>query len=68
MMMTAHYPVEDLVTEALKEGAYGIIYKPIELGKVAEFVEHVEKSDLALIFTRICAIEGILAGKYKTGV
>ena len=33
MMMTA-YSVEDLVQEALREGAYGIIYKPLNIEKV----------------------------------
>jgi DNA-binding NtrC family response regulator len=33
MMMTA-YAVEDLVQEALQEGAYGIIYKPLDIEKV----------------------------------
>ncbi len=32
MMMT--YAVEDLVQEALQEGAYGMIYKPLDIEKV----------------------------------
>ena len=48
MMMTA-YSVEDLVAEALKEGAYGVIYKPVDITKVVEFVERVKKSALILI-------------------
>jgi two-component system response regulator HydG len=48
MMMTA-YSVEDLVAEALKEGAYGIMYKPIDIAKVVEFIERVKKSVLILI-------------------
>ena len=48
MMMTA-YSVEDLVAEALKEGAYGIMYKPIDIAKVIEFIERVKKSTLILI-------------------
>ena len=49
MMMTA-YSVEDLVAEALKEGAYGVCYKPVEIAKVIEFVEHSqEKGALILI-------------------
>lgn len=39
MMMTA-YAVEDLVQEALKAGAYGVIYKPLDIDKV---VTHIEK-------------------------
>jgi DNA-binding NtrC family response regulator len=49
MMMTA-YSVEDLVAEALKEGAYGVWYKPVEIEKVIELVEHSqEKGALILI-------------------
>ena len=33
IMMTA-YSVEDLVREALKEGAYDVIYKPIDIDKL----------------------------------
>lgn len=38
MMMTA-YAVEDLVQEALQEGAYGIIYKPLDIEKVLDLIE-----------------------------
>jgi len=48
MMMTA-YSVEDLVAEALKEGAYGIMYKPLDVEKVIEFIERVEKGGLVLV-------------------
>jgi DNA-binding NtrC family response regulator len=48
MMMTA-YSVEDLVAEALKEGAYGIMYKPVNITEVVEFIESIEKSALILI-------------------
>jgi DNA-binding NtrC family response regulator len=49
MMMTA-YSLEDLVAEALKEGAYGVWYKPVEIAKVIELVEHSqEKGALILI-------------------
>lgn len=48
MMMTA-YSIEDLVAEALKEGAYGVWYKPVEITKVIELVEHSQKSALILI-------------------
>ncbi len=43
MMMTA-YSVEDLVAEALKEGAYGVMYKPLDIPKVVEFIERVQKA------------------------
>lgn len=38
IMMTA-YSVEDLIQEALKEGAYGVIYKPIDIDKLISLVE-----------------------------
>ena len=38
MMMTA-YAVEALVQEALQEGAYGIIYKPLDIEKVVALIE-----------------------------
>lgn len=37
MMMTA-YAVEDLIQEALQEGAYGIIYKPLDIEKVLSVI------------------------------
>ncbi len=48
IMMTA-YSVENLVKEALREGAYGIIYKPLEIEKVVDFIEKAEKGCLILI-------------------
>ena len=48
MMMTA-YSVEDLVAEALNEGAYGVLHKPIDIAKVIEFIEYVKGSALLLI-------------------
>ena len=49
MMMTA-YSVEDLVAEALKEGVYGVCYKPVEIAKIIELVEHFQdKGALILI-------------------
>lgn len=38
IMMTA-YAVEDLVEEALQEGAYGIIYKPLDIDKVLDIID-----------------------------
>ncbi|NQT84293.1 response regulator [bacterium] len=38
VMMTA-YAVEELVQEALEEGAYGIIYKPLDLERVHALIE-----------------------------
>lgn len=42
IMMTA-YAVEDLVAEALKEGAYGVWYKPVEITKVIGVIELLQK-------------------------
>ena len=43
MMMTA-YAVEDLVAEALEEGAYGIVYKPLDIKKVLGTIEEVRQA------------------------
>ena len=40
IMMTA-YAVEDLVQEALKEGAYGIIYKPLDIDIMVNLIRRV---------------------------
>lgn len=42
IMMTA-YAVEDLVAQALKEGAYGIIYKPLDIEKMISLIEKSRK-------------------------
>jgi two-component system response regulator HydG len=42
VMMTA-YSVENLVQEALREGAYGIIYKPVDIEKVVALIEEVRR-------------------------
>ena len=43
MMMTA-YAVEDLVQQALEEGAYGIIYKPLDIERVVDIIEEAKKN------------------------
>jgi two-component system response regulator HydG len=49
IMMTA-YAVEDLVQEALQEGAFGVIYKPLDIENVVALIERVrEKKEGALI-------------------
>ena len=49
IMMTA-YAVEELVQEALQEGAYAIIYKPLDIEKVLELVKKaIEAKQGALI-------------------
>jgi len=40
MMMTA-YAVEDLVQEALEEGAKGIMYKPLDIDNLLSIVKKV---------------------------
>jgi two-component system response regulator HydG len=40
VMMTA-YAVEDMVKEALEEGAYGILYKPLDMEKIVSLIEKV---------------------------
>lgn len=43
LMMTA-YSVEDLVQEALEEGAYGIVYKPLDIEKVVSLIERAKSA------------------------
>jgi two-component system response regulator HydG len=38
VMMTA-YAVEDLVQQALRDGAYGIVYKPLDIDRVTALIE-----------------------------
>lgn len=47
IMMTA-YSVEDLIKDALKEGAYGVVYKPLDIEKVIKMIE-IAKKDGALV-------------------
>ena len=44
MMMTA-YAVEDLVQEALEEGAYGIIFKPLDIERVINLIQEAREKD-----------------------
>lgn len=75
MMMTA-YAVEDLVQEALQEGAYGIIYKPLDIEKVLGVIEKAkEEKQGALILVvdddpgTCTTLKNILIKKgYKVGV
>jgi len=51
VMMTA-YAVEDLVQEALREGAYGILYKPLDMERVISIIKEArddKKSALILV-------------------
>lgn len=48
VMMTA-YAVEDLIKEAIEEGAYTVIYKPFDMDKVIRTIERVLKTQLVLV-------------------
>jgi len=43
VMMTA-YAVEDLIEEALQEGAYGIVYKPLDIERVVTVIEEAREA------------------------
>jgi len=47
MLMTAQ-SVEELIAEALEEGAYGIMHKPIDTTKLVNFIETTKKGALIL--------------------
>jgi len=48
IMMTA-YSVEDLVQEAIEEGAYTVVYKPFDMDKVIQTIEKVLDTALILV-------------------
>ena len=48
VMMTA-YAVEDLIREALREGAYGVLYKPFDIERVMSLIEDTRKGGLILV-------------------
>ena len=48
IMMTA-YSVEDLIKEAIEEGAYTVIYKPFDMDRVIQTIEKVLKTVLVLV-------------------
>jgi len=48
VMITA-YSVEELIAEALEQGAYGIMYKPFDVRKALEVIERINESALVLI-------------------
>jgi len=43
MMMTA-YAVEDLIEEALQEGAYGVLYKPLDIERMVAIIEQAREA------------------------
>jgi two-component system response regulator HydG len=75
VMMTA-YAVEDLVQEALQEGAYGIVYKPLDMEKVVALIEStiaVEQGALILVVdddpgTSITLKNILIKRGYKVGI
>lgn len=48
IMMTG-FAVEDLIKEALEEGAYAVIYKPFDMGQIIDIVHAVLKTTLVLL-------------------
>jgi len=48
IMMTA-YSVEDLVKEALEEGAYAVVYKPFDIDRIIAIIEELLKDILILV-------------------
>lgn len=42
IMMTA-FAIEDLIKDALREGAYGILYKPLDVDRVMSMIETLKK-------------------------
>lgn len=48
VMMTA-YAVEDLIREALREGAYGVFHKPFDMEEMMRLIEDVRAGGLILV-------------------
>ncbi len=48
IMMTA-YSVEDLVKEALEEGAYAIVYKPFDIDKIIALIEELLREKIPIL-------------------
>jgi two-component system response regulator HydG len=48
VMMTA-YAVEDLIREALLEGAYGVLYKPFDMERMISLIEGVKEGGAILV-------------------
>jgi DNA-binding NtrC family response regulator len=60
VMMTA-YSVEALVQEALQEGAYGIIYKPLDIEKVIALIEKARSAEQGALILIVDDDPGICA-------
>ena len=48
VMMTA-YAVEDLIKDALREGAYGVLYKPLDMERVISVIDGMREGGLVLV-------------------
>ena len=48
IMMTA-YAMEDLIKEAISEGAYAVVYKPFDVDRIIQTIEDVLKNVLVLV-------------------
>jgi two-component system response regulator HydG len=48
VMMTA-YAVEDLVQDALKEGAYAVLYKPLDMEKLVALIEEAREAKRGML-------------------
>jgi two-component system response regulator HydG len=66
IMMTA-YSVEDLVREALEEGAYAVVYKPFDIEKIVSIIDSALQKTLILVvddsFTDRQTLKDILEGR-----
>ncbi len=66
IMMTA-YSVEDLVKDALEEGAYAVVYKPFDIDRIIAIIEELLKDILILVVDKQFAdretLKGILEDK-----
>ncbi len=79
LMMTAH-AVDNLIQEALEEGVYGIVYKPLDIKKVLDLIEksadikqHIlilivdDDPGTCTIFTKVLSKKGYKVGIAHTG-
>ncbi len=59
-MMTGD-AVDDLVHQALQEGAYGVLYKPLDMGIVVDFIYRVGEGEPACSFQWPTGEQGFVA-------
>lgn len=75
VMMTA-YAVEDMVQEALEEGAYDVIYKPLDIEKVVALIERAREVSQGLLIMVVdddpgtcTTLKNVLSQKgYRVGI